>query len=431
MGDRQIASLTFVVQRRFIAEGEGLRIMKGFFTWQALGLVAIATACIAAPQQQANPPGPQLFPSYNASANDPRYSGLKFYLSQDFPREPPPRLPPGPFLPWEHFDFRKPIEREAYMYSVLRYCFQGNVVARDDECFRVERKKRPWWFHAPYMHPGTQGRESIHGTTYERKSRPHELWWRQKSSHNTYAISFFDTRAAYTLGKVWRPVLAGQSPAVDGVRFEEGAVCFKLIFTTATPAEVQYLDGAPEWEVYGFRDQLNRRERTRVRLLQVDIAVRDRRAHQPGENGWVYGTFQFEGHESKQTSKWYRLIPVSLMWGLVQHRNPPIDLRTGFPLNAKTWINPSSRFVKYRARVKLPIAISGRANGPVDNKDFSCMDCHIRATVKTANGQRPLDLSLQLSKGLENYLDEHPSSPLRPHGNLPVPPRRIDRDRVQ
>jgi hypothetical protein len=49
-----------------------------------------------------------------------------------------------------------------------------------------------------------------------------------------------------------------------------------------------------------------------VRLLQIDVAVKDNRA--AGTTGWVFGTFNYNSAAPGSTA-WQRMIPIGLMWG--------------------------------------------------------------------------------------------------------------------
>src|SRR5438093_8364383 len=49
-----------------------------------------------------------------------------------------------------------------------------------------------------------------------------------------------------------------------------------------------------------------------VRLLQIDVAVKDSRAS--GTTGWVFGTFNYNS-AAAGTRPWDKMVPVGLMWG--------------------------------------------------------------------------------------------------------------------
>jgi hypothetical protein len=94
-----------------------------------------------------------------------------------------------------------------------------------------------------------------------------------------------------------------------------------------------------------------------VRLLQVDIAVRDERA---GVTGWYFATYAYD-RTITSTSPWRRMVPLGLMWG-----NDP----AGPPLT-QTWINPAAP-----AYASAHLGLGGRLNGPVDNPASACLACH-------------------------------------------------------
>jgi hypothetical protein len=73
--------------------------------------------------------------------------------------------------------------------------------------------------------------------------------------------------------------------------FPSHTVSCKLLFTTTPLTEAPFLAGSLEWEA-----DINRATgigpRPKVRLLEVDLAVKDPRAN--STIGWVLGTYQYE-----------------------------------------------------------------------------------------------------------------------------------------
>ena len=93
---------------------------------------------------------------------------------------PKPRLSdvdPSPSLeqPWKAIDFRQ--QPAAYMQAVIDYCYEGNLEVE----FRGQDNATRKWYHAPWLHPGPNGREFTHGLTGERLSRTRELAATQSS----------------------------------------------------------------------------------------------------------------------------------------------------------------------------------------------------------------------------------------------------------
>jgi hypothetical protein len=186
-------------------------------------------------------------------------------------------------------------------------------------------------------------------------------------SWNNYAVGFYNAAGAMAIGQMWANHGA---PDPTKAMMAEGAVGAKLLFTTATVEQVPYLAGSPEWLVY-ISDQVNspnpdptKRAAIKVRLLQIDIAVKDKRS----PVGWVFGTFVYGGGPAPGAtagSGWTNVAPVGLMWG-----NDP-GYTPGQGQLQQTWINPA---------VKMPhLGYQGRLNGPVDNPSSSCLSCHSTA----------------------------------------------------
>jgi hypothetical protein len=352
-----------------------------------------------------------------ADAHDPPppgWSGPVFRLKQDYPQT----LPPAGAQPWRQFDFRT--QPNEYIKAALNYALEGNK----EVDFVVQNNAVRGWYHAPWMHAGDAGREFIRGLTRERSSRPGELHPNQTGTFENWAVSVYNPRGGYTLGRVWRN---SNSPDPAMARFPNGSLSVKLIFTQAPVTQVPYLAGSVEWQA-----DINRASgagaRPTLRLLQVDVAVRDSRA--ASTTGWVFGTFVYDGNAPGATP-WDRLVPVGLMWG-----NDPTRVGTTQAL----------RQTKLNAELQIPqhLGFEKRLNGPVDNPRSSCLSCHstaqiqpdlsepARSAVPPANaslqtrrlyfrniragqpfdaGALSLDYSLQLQNGIANWAQANPGGP--------------------
>ena len=94
----------------------------------------------------------------------------------------------------------------------------------------------------------------------------------------------------------------------------QNTVTFKLLFTDAPVDKVPFLRDSVEWLANVYPDTRYNQPRIdkTMRLLQVDIAVKDPRAS--AESGWVFGTFIYDAG-SPGNSAWKRLVPVGIAWG--------------------------------------------------------------------------------------------------------------------
>ena len=287
--------------------------------------------------------------------------GPVFRLSQSYPTQPPKRSP----RPWEAIDFRQ--QPATYARTVLAYAYAGNISI---DWVVQSNTVRPW-YHAPWMHWGDNGREFIHGLTRERGPRPHELSPTQDSRFHTWAMSVYNEPGGYTLGRVWADPTA---PDPSAAIFPVGTVAVKLLFTTATVAEVPYLRGAPEWQGHITVGPDAERDVRIVRLLQIDFAVRDPRAN--GTTGWIFGSFQYDA-AAPAKSPWEKVVPVSLMWGNDPGITPEM-VAEGARLQ-ETWINPRAPIVQHRKAQGRNLGWAGRGNGPIDDQGSSCLSCHATA----------------------------------------------------
>lgn len=347
-----------------------------------------------------------LYPSYNANYVPP--VGLKpFELSQDYPKELVLEN-----YPWQSIDFTK--NPQLYMHTVLYYCLEGNT----DVDFRGQENRIRKWYHAPWLHDdekyaGTDyignGREYIHGMTREFATPKYKLHDLQDVELENWAVGMYNSPGGYTLGQVWPG--AKQSPDPGKSHFPEGTVSFKLLFTDADTKKLPFLNNTLEWKANIYLCNPNaectnkkRIDRT-VRLLQIDIAVKDHRAL---KTGWVYGTFMYDG-SAKGKTVWERMVPVGLSWGndsgVVKDLN-----RDGAFINrelTESFINPAligSKENYYAAFLKYH-GLGGRLNGPIDNPVSSCISCHGNAAVNDRGVTLPLG-DFKSSTTRQNYSPE-------------------------
>jgi hypothetical protein len=295
------------------------------------------------------------------------WTGPVFKLSQNYPKTLP-RLEPLSKRRWRQFDFRKPVEAPKYLQAVLDYCLEGNTANNFADISQNAVRK---WYHAPWLDTTPRGREFIHGMTDERPSRPLELGPAQTHAHDNWAVGFYNARGGYTIGQVWKnPTQPDPRKAI----FPSNTVTCKLLFTTAPVAEVPFLDGSLEWE-----GDINHASgigpRPTLRLLQLDVAVKDSRANTT--TGWVFGTFQYEKAASTSTDWWKHMVPVGLMWG-----SDVVHLKADQPTE-QDWINTARGQKLHLGRHDLVL------NGPIDNPLGSCTACHGFAQVARVNTPNP------------------------------------------
>jgi hypothetical protein len=114
-----------------------------------------------------------------------------------------------------------------------------------------------------------------------------------------------------------------------------------------------------------------------LRLLQVDVAVREPRAD--ATTGWVFGTFIYNGTKAG-TDPWTKLDPVGLMWG----NDPQLTDE-----DAASGKQPAEGVVLSDFGFKRNFGRGGRMNGPVDNSVSSCLSCHMTAQWPTVANMTP------------------------------------------
>ncbi len=327
------------------------------------------------------------------------YDGPRFELRDEYPQTEPADEP----RPWDTIAFD--VAPAQYLEAVLDY-----AIAETTTSTGIRSGSEQPWFHAPWLTPDwCSGRELAHGLTQERYSRPRELAQGQTGSHANWAVGLYDPRGGWTIGRVW-PDPNGP-PHPEHASFPRGTVAIKFLFTMAPIDEVPFLDRSLELSAHVFPTRVCQQNQTTrqiltVRLLQVDVAVRDDRAT---ETGWVFGTFVYSAAASGSTI-WERLVPVTAVWG-----NDP-NVRThwhddGAYVNAdlqQGWVNDAliAAPVDPHAASVQHFGLAGRGNGPVDNPRSSCVSCHARAATRD---MLPQVVGLGMAPSWN--CDEDPSTP--------------------
>jgi hypothetical protein len=275
-------------------------------------------------------------------------------------RNYPPQLSETPQeQPWRRDNINFKQEPVRYLKELLTYGRNGNQILPNG-CLTSESSK---WFHMPMT------RENANGLTEERPSEPGELHPDQTRKHRNWAVSVYNKTGGYTIGQVWGNSPGTKPPVLTNSLFREGAMVIKFLFTEAKQNEVPYLKDSPSI----IRRNSNGTT-VEVRLLQIDVAVRDSRLSNP--TGWVFGTFIYNG---ERTPAQGQIIPIGLMYG------------NGVPTNtnplSETIYNPQAATELPRDYEKIR-GEGGRLNGPVDNPRSSCLSCHANADVPKLNARR-------------------------------------------
>ena len=292
---------------------------------------------------------------------------------------------PSGTRPWRSFDPRQESQRLQYLIALRNYAFASSPVrsltpslTADGDYFDPiggsvpGAQRTQQWYPAPRMifgnpnQPGT--REAAHGMTLERTVIPTELGSNTAPFKN-YAVAYYDARGARTYARVWSTAKPGvDTPDRSRMQMATGSLVYKLLFSAAKPTDFpqDLLAGSLDVNIFPNAGGIP----INVRLLQIDIAVKDDRA---GTTGWYFATYAFD-RNAPGTSSWLKMVPIGLMWG-----NDP----KGTPLQ-ESWINPSAP-----AYAKAHLGADGRLNGPVDNRASACLSCHSTAQAPTLADMLP------------------------------------------
>jgi hypothetical protein len=262
---------------------------------------------------------------------------------------------------------------QAYMNAVLSEVRASGLKLQGD---RVVMNATAEWWITPWMDYTPAGREKRLGLTKEREADPRELSPNSPGDEQVWAVGFYNREGASALAQVFANPCDPVFPT-GAAAFPAETASFKLLFTNASAAKVTYLSGGPQVKAY-IGPAVNSRTLKPLRLLQMDIAVKDARS----PTGWVFGTYIWKSPATGDKLL-DNLVPVGLMWG-----NDPAATaaqRDDFATLGETRLNTALAGVVWRGPPPQTWAerpwpgFQGRLNGPADNLRSSCLSCHALA----------------------------------------------------
>ena len=321
------------------------------------------------------------------------YSGPLFQLSHDWPTAAPP---PITGFPWQHAIGMKQITKQnapAYVAALKDYVTQNARQFLFN--YANWNAGAVGWYNEPWT--GTI-REAIHGTypagTFDASNFPNTGL---RATFNTWTVSFYDKRAAYTLYKLWGSTAQNPNVQTANSQFPEGSVIVKVaLFASATAGMPtnwwDVLNGTAVLPLYIDATDNNDPPSAPVvqpaYLAQFDIIVKD--SLSSPKTGWVFSTLVYDLN-APGNDAWDKMVPLGAMWG-----NDPDVTIAGHTL-METWINPQAP-----AYSTMTLGFGGRLSGPNDGAqnaiayggqayanvaDSSCMSCHGPAEWDTAKHQ--------------------------------------------
>lgn len=359
------------------------------------------------------------FPDFGFMEAPGEYTGPVFVLADDYPSEIPPL--DAAVRDILRIDFRT--DPMKYVLAVRDYVFDGNIHggAVADDFILQNNAVGHDWYHVPWQHWGTTGREGFHGLTREGPLSPQVLHPDQTNMSYAYAVGFYNGPGGFTIGQVWPsenggPDLQHMIDAMeDGFAFPEGTVVGKFLFTALGSDQVPWLANPLQWDAYIYDcDATNStncpkdistegRSTHAMNLLQMDVMVKDSRATEAA--GWVFGTFTYNGTATDSPDwgeaygaacadiygpgkNWCNLMPVGVMWGndpdnaMARFNYTPTETIINTNLQ-ETWINPDPTMPA------MHLGFNSRLNGPADNPTSSCMSCHATGQLPSVSAIMP------------------------------------------
>ncbi len=312
------------------------------------------------------------------------YGGPLFALSHNWPAKP---LPPIKNPPWRAAinNGRITVHNAPAYAAALKKAVARNA-RRLIMHYNTWNAAKAGWYNEPWL--GTL-REAIHGTYAAGTFTPAIFpGTGLKTNFNTHVLTYYDTRAAYTLNKFWGKSSMKPNLATRFAQFPEGSIVVKAAVFAGTDPKMptgwwDALKGAQTWDLYvqpGSTDSPAQNPQVWPGYVaQFDIIVKDTQS--APKTGWVFMTLVYDS--AAPGDVWDKMVPLGVQWG-----NDPQAAKAGMPL-AENWINPkapkySTQTLGWGGRLSGPndggrndIAINGKAMKNVP--DSGCMSCHSTA----------------------------------------------------
>ena len=283
----------------------------------------------------------------------------------------------GSEAPWldAGLDVSKADDQYKFALLLQKYVYEnmGNQdLSNADNNFIAQKNSSRYWCHMPWLNQGSNGRESAHGMTQERNLQPNNMW-ADAPLGGDWGIGMFNATGCQGIAQVFGTSASPKAaPDWTKAKFNDGAVVFKILFTTAT--EYAPLAGAVKpmmWNAHVSEANTSSRKTRPVAHIQMDIGIKDSRlkglAMSQGQlmtDGWIMLTYYFDAaYNSELTAAPYGM---KLVEGLKHMR--PMGLAMGYT-GKETVIFPGAKTNQN----------AGLLNGPADNAKSNCIGCHASA----------------------------------------------------
>jgi hypothetical protein len=289
-------------------------------------------------------------------------------------------------FPWRQISIRQANSEtaERFSHELFKYFIEGMIDQSEkaktnpDLHFIAQNNKTRGWCQMPWLNVGDTGREAIHGLTKERDIEPSEIYPETQNgiTGSNWGIGYYNSIACKYLKNVFKSKDHRMTPADWYIGpFPNGSMSFKILFTTAP---ISLLRQSLTWWSHVSLPAENNRELRPMKLLQIDIALKDTQAvpSDSGTDGWMMSTLYFDQSydwsQNEWNKEWLKKNPLpQALRPLLNLR--PVGIQTGFDQKSFTLVRGSKTNVINHAG-GLPDG--SLLNGPADNPQGSCMGCH-------------------------------------------------------
>jgi hypothetical protein len=340
--------------------------------------------------------------------------------------------------PWlkENLDLSKKADAEKLAKLLQAYVYEGwfnQDTSKDKTNYDMQfrQNKQRTWCQTPWLNVTEKGREALHGLTKEFPISTTSVYTVPEDIDKgeeavTWGVGFFNRKICDGYDHFFHPSKFGEG----GENYEEGiaqkikdrtldfkaadgAVTFKLLFS-AMPNWQENMkgqwDGAYNWYAHVSHARQDdkpangdesQRQLMNIPHVQMDIGFKDSRVKGTDAKlkNWVMMTYYFDpGYDANEYLK-DKNMPAAL-----RHMRP-VGLQYGLE-EGQSYIFDGSRNNHRPKGDELPYEQT-RLNGPVDNKQSSCLGCHAVSGINfgLAGGKRAPGLGFMSQADYDKYFE--------------------------
>lgn len=317
--------------------------------------------------------------------------------------------------PWLGLDLTNKEDAWKLAIRVQKYVYEGWFDNADpqntDNHFQKNGLRS--WCSTPWLNTILEkGRDAVHGLTKEFPLSPEaiENYYPginiKKYAKTSWGTAFFNKPNCDMYGQIFGTPNAPKDPSknLNAIRtLADGAVSFKLLFSTVSPDEYAPFAGAYLWNAHvssqSTPPQVKKAKPRQMQVmphLQMDVAIKDTRLKglKKGQKAqsdedvipWIMLTYYFDpsynseeanallGQVKNLPEQLKKMRPMGIQYGLDRGQSVVFEKAVN-----NHEVNDQEFLEQFPPTHNFSANLGERLNGPADNPKSSCLGCHALA----------------------------------------------------